>query len=352
MVNAARAFDGIRPAQGARGTSDTQQFFNGLYGQSADALARSVLQSSGEIHAFALSDARHGWQASTKAVGSVAGVKAERNLWVDISGDDLRQKQDAYASAYNSNATHLWIGTHVYEHKDVQLGLAGGASTRRINSAISGSANLDSQALALYAIGQKGAFDYSAVFSLNTSTIGTKRQTSLSTGAQSNSGDSRAEGQVFSITAGFKYALSANINGRAWINGLVDQTRAKAFSEQGSSVTALGVASESFKSAQATVGYSISGSFNVPDNRPGVWLLGVGVTHQLEQGRPQVSRQMSMHGANWQVTAPKLGTLTQFAQAGVRVPLSANVDAWANIDASERQGASAKGGNVGLSIKW
>jgi autotransporter-associated beta strand protein len=352
MVNAARAFDGIRPAQGARGTSDTQQFFNGLYGQSADALARSVLQSSGEIHAFALSDARHGWQASTKAVGSVAGVKAERNLWVDISGDDLRQKQDAYASAYNSNATHLWIGTHVYEHKDVQLGLAGGASTRRINSASSGSANLDSQALALYAIGQKGAFDYSAVFSLNTSTIGTKRQTSLSTGAQSNSGDSRAAGQVFSITAGFKYALSANINGRAWINGLVDQTRAKAFSEQGSSVTALGVASESFKSAQATVGYSISGSFNVPDNRPGVWLLGVGVTHQLEQGRPQVSRQMSMHGANWQVTAPKLGTLTQFVQAGVRVPLSANVDAWVNIDASERQGASAKGGNVGLSIKW
>jgi hypothetical protein len=59
-----------------------------------------------------------------------------------------------------------------------------------------------------------------------------------------------------------------------------------------------------------------------------------------------------MHGANWQVTAPKLGILTQFAQAGVRVPLSANVDAWANIDASERQGASAKGGNVGLSIKW
>jgi uncharacterized protein YhjY with autotransporter beta-barrel domain len=211
---------------------------------------------------------------------------------------------------------------------------------------------LDSQALAVYAIGQKGLVDYSAVFSLNTSTIGTKRQTSLSTGAQDNSSDSRAEGQVFSLTAGFKHALSANINGRAWINGLVDQTRAKAFSEQGSSVTALGVASESFKSAQATVGYSISGSFNVPDNRPGVWLLGVGVTHQLEQGRPQVSRQMSMHGANWQVTAPKLGTLTQFAQAGVRVPLSANVDAWANIDASERQGASAKGGNVGLSIKW
>jgi autotransporter-associated beta strand protein len=352
MVNAARAFDGIRPAQGSRGTSDNQKFFNGLYGQSADALARSILQSSGEIHAFSLSEARHGWQAATRAVSSVAGVKAERNLWIDVSGDNLRRKQDAYASAYSSNASSLWIGSHLYERKDLQLGVAGGASTRRVHSAQSGSANVDSQALALYAIGRDGIFDYSAVFSLNTSTIGTTRETSLSTGTQSNASDSTAQGQVLSLTAGMKHGLSDNINGRVWINGLVDQTRAKAFSEQGSAATALGVASESFGSAQATVGYSISGSFNVPDSSPGMWMLGAGVTHQADQGRSQVSRQMAMHGANWAVTTPNFGTVTQFVQAGVRVPLSANADAWINLDASQRQSASAKGGNVGLSIRW
>ena len=352
MVNAARAFDGIRPAQGSRGTSDNQKFFNGLYGQSADALVRSILQSSGEIHAFSLSEARHGWQAATRAVSSVAGVKAERNLWIDVSGDNLRRKQDAYASAYSSNASSLWIGSHLYERKDLQLGVAGGASTRRVHSAQSGSANVDSQALALYAIGRDGIFDYSAVFSLNTSTIGTTRETSLSTGTQSNASDSTAQGQVLSLTAGMKHGLSDNINGRVWINGLVDQTRAKAFSEQGSAATALGVASESFGSAQATVGYSISGSFNVPDSSPGMWMLGAGVTHQADQGRSQVSRQMAMHGANWAVTTPNFGTVTQFVQAGVRVPLSANADAWINLDASQRQSASAKGGNVGLSIRW
>ena len=352
MVNAARAFDGIRPAQGSRGTSDTQKFFNGLYGQSADALARSILQSSGEIHAFSLSEARHGWQAATRAVSSVAGVKAERNLWIDVSGDNLRRKQDAYASAYSSNASSLWIGSHLYERKDLQLGVAGGASTRRVHSAQSGSANVDSQALALYAIGRDGIFDYSAVYSLNTSTIGTTRETFLSTGTQSNASDSTAQGQVLSLTAGMKHGLSDNINGRVWVNGLVDQTRAKAFSEQGSAVTALGVASESFGSAQATVGYSISGSFNVPDSSPGMWTLGAGVTHQADQGRSQVSRQMAMHGANWAVTTPNFGTVTQFVQAGVRVPLSANADAWINLDASQRQSASAKGGNVGLSIRW
>ena len=352
MINAARAFDGIRPAQGARGTSDTQKFFNGLYGQDADASARSMLQASGEIHAFALSEVRQGWQASTRAVGSVAGIKAERNLWVDASGDNLKRKQDAYASAYSSNGTHLWIGSHVHEHKDVQIGVAGGASTRQVSSAQSGSADLNSQALALYALGRKGDFDYSAVFSLNRSSTDTTRATSLSTGTLSNSSNSTAQGQVLSLTAGMKHSLSGDISGRLWVNGLLDQTRANTLSEQGSSVTALSASSESFKSAQATLGYSISGAVNVPDNRPGVWLLGVGVTHQLEQGSPQVSRQMAMHGASWQVTAPKLGTLTQFVQAGVRVPVSPKVDAWINIDASERQGASAKGGNVGLSIKW
>ena len=59
-----------------------------------------------------------------------------------------------------------------------------------------------------------------------------------------------------------------------------------------------------------------------------------------------------MHGANWAVTAPNFGTVTQFVQAGVRVPLSANADAWINLDASQRQSASAKGGNVGPSIRW
>jgi outer membrane autotransporter protein len=105
----------------------------------------------------------------------VAGVKAERNLWIDVSGDNLRRKQDAYASAYSSNASSLWIGSHLYERKDLQLGVAGGASTRRVHSAQSGSANVDSQALALYAIGRDGIFDYSAVFSLNTSTIDSSR---------------------------------------------------------------------------------------------------------------------------------------------------------------------------------
>lgn len=353
MVSAARAFDGVRPAQGARGTSNTQQFFNGLYGMGADALSKTVLQASGEIHAFALSEARQGWQASTKAVGSVAGIKAERNLWVDASGEKLTYEQGADSSAYTSNRTDLWIGTHVLEHKDVQVGVATGLSTRNINAPVAGTAKLDTQALAVYANGRKAEFDYSAVFSLKHSTMGTTRQTGLSTGALSNTSDSTAQGAVLSLSAGMKHALSDKINGRVWINGTVDQTRANALNEMGSSVTALGAASESFKSAQATLGYTVSGSIAVPENnRPGTWMLGAGVTQQADQGRPQVSRQMSLQGAAWQVVAPKLGDTTQFLQAGLRLPVGTSAEAWINLSGSQRTGASTKGGNVGFSIRW
>lgn len=353
MVNAARAFDGIRPAQGARGTSDTQQLFNGLYGMGADALARTVLQASGEIHAFALSEARQGWQAGTRAISSVAGIKAERNLWVDASGEKLNYKQDGYASAYTSNRTDLWIGSHVLEQKGVQIGVAGGLSTRNVNGPVAGTAKLDTQSLAVYANGRHAAFDYSAVFSLNRSTIDTTRQTGLSTSSLSNTSNSGAQGAVLSLTGGMTYALSSKVSGRVWVNGTLDQTRADALTEQGTSVTALGVASESFRSSQATLGYTVTGNFHVPDNkRPGLWTMGAGVTHHADQGRPQVSRQMSLHGADWQVTAPKLGSSTHFLQAGLRLPVGASAEAWINLGGSQRSGASTTGGNVGFSVRW
>ena len=81
-------------------------------------------------------------------------------------------------------------------------------------------------------------------------------------------------------------------------------------------------------------------------------MLGAGVSHMVEQGRPQVSRQMALQGATWQVTTPKLGLDTQFVRAGVRVPLASNAEAWLNLGASTRQGATARDGNVGVSIRW
>ena len=352
MVNAARAFDGIRPAQGTRSTSDTHKLFNGLYGLAAEPLAKTVLQASGEIHAFALSETRQGWQTANNSVGTAAAVKTERNLWVDAAGQNTDYKQDSRASAYETDNTQLWLGTHVLAFKGAQLGVAAGASSRRVNAMNAGSASVDTQSLAVYAVGKKERFDYAAVYSFNQSNIKTSRQIGLSTGNVSNSSDSNINGSVLSLTAGMTYALNAKVNGRVWVNGTLNQTQAKALTEQGSSVTALGVAKESISSSQATLGYTLSGQVKVPDSRPGTWMLGAGVTKLLDQGSHPVTRQMSLHTAKWEVSTPKTGDSSQFLQAGVRLPVGANADAWVNLGGTKRQGAPDRFGNVGLSIKW
>ena len=352
MVNAARAFDGIRPEQGTRSTSDKHKLFNGLYGLGAEPLAKTLLQASGEIHAFALSETRQGWQTATKSVGTAAALKTERNLWVDASGQNTDYKQDSRASAYETDNTQLWLGTHVLAFKGAQLGVAAGASKRMVHTMNASSASVDTESLAIYAVGNKERFDYAAVYSFNQSNIKASRQIGLSTGSVSNSSDSNVNGSVLSLSAGMTYALNAQVNGRVWVNGILDQTQAKAFTEQGSSVTALGVAKESINSSQATLGYTFSGQVQVPDSRPGTWTLGVGATKLLDQGSHPVTRQMSLHSAKWEVSTPKTGDSSQFLQAGVRLPVGANADAWVNLGATQRQGASGQFGNVGLSIKW
>jgi autotransporter-associated beta strand protein len=352
MVNAARAFDGIRPEQGTRSNSDTHKLFNGLYGLAAEPLAKTILQASGEIHAFALSETRQGWQTAANSVGTAAAVKTERNLWVDASGQNTDYKQDSRASAYETDNTQLWLGTHVLAFKGAQLGVAAGASKRMVHAMNASSASVDTESLAIYAVGNKERFDYAAVYSFNQSSIKTSRQIGLSTGNVSNSSDSNVNGSLLSLSAGMTYALNAQVNGRVWVNGTFDQTQAKALTEQGSSVTALGVAKESINSSQATLGYTFSGQVKVPDSRPGTWTLGVGATKLLDQGSHPVTRQMSLHSAKWEVSTPKMGDSSQFLQAGVRLPMGANADAWVNLGGTKRQGASGQFGNVGLSIKW
>jgi hypothetical protein len=214
------------------------------------------------------------------------------------------------------------------------------------------SASVNTESLAIYAVGNKERFDYAAVYSLNQSNINTSRQIGLSTGNVSNTSDSNVNGSVLSLSAGMTYALNTQVNGRVWVNGTHNQTKSKALTEQGSSATALGVAKESISSSQVTLGYSFSGQIKVPDSRPGSWMLGVGATKLLDQGSHPVTRQMSLHGANWEVSSPKVGDSSQFLQAGLRLPIGANADAWVNLGGIKRQGASGKFGNVGLSIKW
>lgn len=352
MTNAATAFDGIRPTQGTNGTTDKDQFFNGLYRLTASQMSLALLQASGEIHAFALSDARDGWRSGLGVVQSAA-QSATRDIWFDVSSGNLSFDQDTFASSYSGTSQHLWIGADLVQASAFTLGLSAGVASSDISTVATGTASTDTSSVAAYLYGVQGAFEYDGVLSLNRSHIYTMRNVDLSTGTLTNSSMSKANGAAMTAGLGYRYDLvPKKISGLGWIRGDVDYTRSNGFTEEGSSVTALTVSKEAVKSAKISLGYTLSGKTSEAEAEAGTWSFGLGASKQIAWGTPYISRSMAMHGATWEVTVPKASDVTTFATAGLDLPLGEASNVWLNLAASSRNGAFSRNASFGLAYKW
>jgi autotransporter-associated beta strand protein len=352
MVNAAEALDTVRPVQGTNGTTDKDQFFNGLYGLTATQFAQALLQASGEIHAFALSDARDGWQSGVGVVRS-ASQDADRNYWLDVSGYDLSFDQDGIASSYDGTTQRLWVGTDIYQSEQYVLGVAVGVSNSDISTVDTGSAETKTTSLALYMNGSQGSFEYDGILSVNRSEIDTTRTVDLRTGALTNTSTSTARGAALTAQVGYRYDIEeAAISSLVWLRGDVDATKADGFVEDGSTVTALTVAEQDMRSAELSLGYTISGEIPNNDQPSGTWNLGIGASKTLDTGMPYVTRTMSLHGATWDVSVPQSGDVAKFASAGIDLPVGEDASMWLNVAASERDGALAKSAAFGFQVQW
>jgi len=352
MVNAADAFDGIRPAQGTNGTTDKDKFFNGLYGLTAQETAVALLQASGEVHAFALSDARDVWRDGLGTVRS-SSQGAGDYYWVDMSGYNLAVDEDTIASAYDSKTRKFWIGSDVYQDRSTTYGFALGVSESELSMANSGSADTTTYSLAAYMRGAQGAFEYDGLVSLNRSNIDTNRSVSLSTGSLSNTSSSDVRGLAMSAQLGYRYDVAPSlVSGLAWIKGDLDNTRTDTFTEDGSTVTALTVNGYEVKSAKVSVGYTLSGKIPNSGVEAGLWSFGVGAAKDVSRGMPDVSRTMSLHGASWSVSVPKAGDVTKFVSGGIAIPLGNDAVAELSLSAAKRDGALSKSAAFGFSVKW
>lgn len=352
MVNAANALDMVRPSQGTNGTTDKDQFFNGLYGLTASQVAQALLQASGEIHAFALSDARDGWQNGVGVVRS-ASQDADRNYWMDVSGYDLAVDQDSIASSYDGTTKRLWIGTDVYQAEAYVLGVAVGVSNSDITTVDTGSAETKTTSLAVYMKGSQGSFEYDGIFSVNRSEIDTTRTVDLRTGALTNTSSSTARGAALTAQVGYRYDIEdGNLSSLVWLRGDVDTTKADGFVEDGSTVTALTVREQDMRSTDVSLGYTVSGEIPNNDQPAGTWNLGIGASKTIDRGMPYVSRTMSMHGATWNVSVPQSGDVAKFASAGIDLPLGDDASMWLDIAATERDRSLSKSAAFGFQVQW
>ena len=352
MTNAATALDGVRPTQGTNGTTDMDRLFNGLYRLTAPQISLALLQASGEIHAFGLSDARDGWQTGVGIVRS-ASANATRNYWVDASGYNLSVSQDSIGSSHNGISKNLWIGTDLVKTDAYTLGVAVGTSSSEISTVSSGSSSAQTTAVAGYLRGQNGAFEYDGIVSINRSKINTSRDVDLFTDRVTNTSASKVSGGTVTSQIGYRYDLDlANVSSLVWLRGDIDLTSAKTFTEQGSSITALTVGGYKAKSADLSLGYTVTGKIVSGDMKGTTWNIGVGAAKQVNNGMEDISRTMSLHGASWNVSVPKAGDITKFANVGFNVPLGEQSNAWLNLSIADRSGYLSKGAAFGILVQW
>ena len=312
----------------------------------------ALLQASGEVHAFALSDARDAWSDGLGTVRS-SSQGAGDYYWVDMSGYNLAVDEDTIASAYDSKTRKFWIGSDVYQDRSTTYGFALGVSESELSMANSGSADTTTYSLAAYMRGAQGAFEYDGLVSLNRSNIDTNRSVSLSTGSLSNTSSSDVRGLAMSAQLGYRYDVAPSlVSGLAWIKGDLDNTRTDTFTEDGSTVTALTVNGYEVKSAKVSVGYTLSGKIPNSGVEAGLWSFGVGAAKDVSRGMPDVSRTMSLHGASWSVSVPKAGDVTKFVSGGIAIPLGNDAVAELSLSAAKRDGALSKSAAFGFSVKW
>ena len=352
MISAANALDTVRPAQGTNGAADKDQFFNGLYGLTETQLAQALIQVSGEIHAFALSDARDGWQSGLNVVRS-ASQNTERHYWVDASSSNLAVDKDSIGSSYDGKTGRLWVGTDFYQTDAYVLGIAVGMSNSNIMTAATGSADIQTSSLAVYMNGSHGAFEYGGILSVNRSEIDTTRAVGLSTGASTNRSSSTARGAALAAQIGYRYDIKdAGISSLVWLRGDVDTTQSDSFTEIGSAVTALNIAKQDMRSADLSIGYTISSEIKNADQTSGRWNLGIGASKTTDKEMPYVMRTMSLHGATWNASVPQSGAVAKFASAGIDLWLGEDATITFSLAAYERNGSFAKSAAFGLQVQW
>ena len=346
MINAATAFDGIRPSAAARSSNDTGRFFNGLYGLTATQLSTALLQASGEIHVFALNDIRSGIRGMSSSLSSATRyAPVGENFWLDVGGHNASYKSDVTASAYDSNERHVWIGSHIVDDGSKRIGVAAGYSDGSVSTDFSASADRKTAALATYFYGSFDAIKVDGEFGLAHTWTDIDRLVGLSTGASGNESTAEADVAFANVNLGYESQLTDDINGSLMTRLGVEFIDADGYVESGSAATTLQVDQEFYRSAELLLGYSFNGSFT-SEHGTGLWNLGLGATKQLAWNDQTLSRSVSMHGADWTVSTENADEVTKFLNVGIVFPLGAGSSIGLNLNATHSDDRSTVGGNV------
>jgi len=346
----ASALDDLRPDFGTNGSDDINTLMNGLYGLSGDGLAIAMLQLSGQVHAVALADLQ---DATQHAAGSLINqsrfaASQGQNFWIDSSGYSLSFDGDDHASATDNAGVSFWFGTDLHQTETMTMGVGLGQIDATVDSGLYGNAETTTLAFAVYGYGTSGNLNYQGAIVRGQADMTGSRTTALATGNVANTFSTSAMVTSVNARAGYTIDMSDSVELTPWIGGEMTITAADGYSESGSSVTALTVSSQSQKSTRASAGFELAGTYS--DNVS--WTLGAGASRAFGAEDSYVSRDISLHGAEWSVSEQQTDGLTKFVSVGISTALN---DGWSlrtQLGLSSANGQSGHTASVGVGFAW
>lgn len=310
-ANAGAAFDRIRGQQ-----MDASDYLNGFNSLTEGQLALAILQSSGEIHAFALDNVRESAREMTNGLlWGLDTMEPGRNVWVHARGFNSDRDADAIASGYDGDSRQIWAGADLTRTPEMRAGVALGYAHSTVDTVYSGSAKTDLGMLAGYFAMKSGRVGLSGDLGVGFGTLNTSRTVSLSTGRFYNEADGDVTMAFLDLKTSYDTFVTARLKGAVWGSLSAQQTRADAYRESGDGITALSVGKKTSFNSMLSVGYTVTGRFKA-NNRDATWQVGLGARRGFGDGRV-ARRNLSIHDADWSVSAPDSDATSGFLTAGL-----------------------------------
>lgn len=345
-VRAAAALDALRAAGDADGLRVS------LAGLNATALAQSLQQLSGEIHADILAAGLEGRRAGRDGVfnhlSSQRAADSRRfTLWVEGIGHRGRIQGDSTADGYHNNAGGVAVGGDLEVARDLRLGLGAATVMGNVDARLQGSGSADSQQLYAYGSFARDGIFADVIIAHSWDDYRTDRGVLVNSGTSSLSSRDKATNWSIDAQAGTRLAVAGYtvepVAGFRW-----DEVTRDAVLENGSADTALAVAGISDTVAQGKIGARVNRAvaFNsmtvVPELRA-YWIHDFGAINSLV---------MTLEGEEFLTSAAGLGRNAALLGAGVNVALTDAIRLFVDYDAELRDGATLHGLKGGLRFRF
>ncbi|MBR9868306.1 MAG: autotransporter domain-containing protein [Oceanospirillales bacterium] len=348
--DAMTALDAIRPAAGVVITGVDP--FSGLTGLSEAQLNTAIAQLSGEIHAQSANDVKDQIVSLSNIVLNASRtLDPEERLWFNVNYNRLNYRDDKIATGYDSNASAIVVGYDLERQLNQRYGLGVSYIASDLSSALGSSSENQLASVFAYFDGSRetenlGTLNLSLNAGIGLSYREMARNVALSSGVnvhESKTNESLVFGQA-RISRLFVDSDKAQVTGYTGLR--VQSLKGDAYTENGSSDTALSVASNTQTSGQLELGALVS----LTNSDTVSWNLDAGLYSELISDNKTLDRDVTLGAANWTVQGTDTGDIGAKIAAHGNWAVKDNITGFVNLSITGTGHRSEGQASLGISV--